>query len=78
MLLLASCGCDLTAAVFCAEVLLLARGGGGGWGLLGAGGALVWPSVSAPLEAAVRMASLHRRRITSDQDTGMEMTLGPT
>ena len=77
MLLLASCGCDLTVAVFCAEVLLLTRGGGGGWGLLGAGGALVCPSVSAPLEAAVRMASLHRR-ITSDQDTGMEMTLGPT
>ena len=65
----------MTVAVFCAEVLLLTRGGG--WGLLGAGGALVCPSVSAPLEAAVRMASLHRR-ITSDQDTGMEMTLGPT
>ena len=66
----------MTVAVFCAEVLLSAWGGGGG--LLGAGGALVCPSVSAPLEAAVRMASLHRRRITSDQDTGMELTLGPT
>ena len=72
LLLLASCGCDLTAAVFCAEVLLLAWGGGGGGGgcLLGAGGALVCPSVSAPLEAAVRMASLHRRRITSDHTGG--------
>ena len=56
--------CDLTVAVFCAEVLLLTWGGG----LLGAG-ALLCPSASAPLEAADRMASLHRE-VTSDRDTG--------